>query len=194
MVELEKLKTLEKNPLLDLQECRIIQQDTTDNGHTLYVLEKDGRYFYREEHNDKLLFCNEMVVDWLPFGGMYTVYAFTPDDLHVYQVETGRERLGHFTIQKLNPALIQPGMKCSYYGNTLEYIDENHLSFDGHIVRVDPDPEFTYKALETKIRATDGAKGLFRFLEQVAEEGKYCRCPFWCTAWWKFFEKYAPKK
>ena len=194
MDNLEKLKTWEKNPVLDLSECRIIQQDIIDSGHTKYVLEKDGRFFYREEHDSDVLFCYEMSVDWQPFGGKYTVYAFTPDDLHVYQVETGRQNIGRFNILQLGLEQIKPGMKCSYHGNTLEYINESHLSFDGNIVRVEADPEFTYRALKTKILAAHGAKGMYQFMEQVAEESKFCPVPFWCTVWWKFFEKYATKK
>lgn len=184
---------LEKHTELDLSKCTIIQQDTSEPGNTKYILERNGRYFYREETAGSVIRCCEIAVDWKPFG-KYTVFAFTPDDLHVYQLEAGRERIGNFTILQIDPDLIRPGMHCTYHGNKLEYIDNNHVSFDGSPVLVENDAEFTYKALARKIKAMGGAKGLYRFLEQVAEESKHKDCPFWCTAWWQFFERYAPKK
>ena len=159
-----------------------------------YILEKDGRFFYREDHEGELVCCYEIVVDWRPFGGKYTVYAFTPDDLHVYQVETGRKRIGNFNILQMDLDLIQPGMSCTYNGSILEYIDESHVSFDGRKVSVEADTEYTYKIQKGKIKARNGARGLYRFFDLVAEEGKYKACPFWCPVWWKFFELYAPKK
>lgn len=188
MVKLKDLIPLQKNVSIDLDNCTILQHEKdTDKNIARYVLEKDGRYYYREDNGTQTNFCHEIIVDWVPFPS-YTVYAYTPDDLHIYQIESGRASLV-FSYLPLDLKCITPGMRCSYDGHTLEYVDSSHLKFDGRILPVENSTEYTYQILKTKLRGIDGAKGIFRFFENIAEEGKHT-VPLWFCRWKRVFEFY----
>ena len=86
---------------------------------------------------------------------------------------------------------ITENMICNYDGMTVEYVNENELKFNGKSVAIVKDSAYTYSMLKTKIKAAGGAKGLFIFLENIAEEGKQTKYPFWSTVWSKMHKLYG---
>lgn len=191
MVKLKDLLSLQKDIVLDLNACTVLQQETDlDKGVIRYVLQKDEQYYYGQDFGDHRIISQEIVVDWTPFPHR-VIYAYTPDAHHIYQVETGLDSLV-FSYCPLALSDIEPGMQCSYDGHTLEYVNSSHLKFDGRILPVENSTEFTYQILKTKLRGIDGAKGIFRFFDSIAEEGKHT-VPFWYCRWNRIFEFYQNK-
>ena len=189
MIKLEQLISAEKNAVLDLASCTIVSEEIT-NDFSKFILEKDGKYYFREEQEGKQISCFEIIPSWKPFPHV-TVFAFTPDNLHTYEVESGRKSFGYFEVRQLGNDQIFPGMTCTYRNDTLEYEDESHVKFNGKSILIKPDSGYTYRGLKKSIRARDGAKGFFRFMENIAEQSKQNPYPVFCFAWEALFKKYA---
>ena len=78
-------------------------------------------------------------------------------------------------------------MECTYNGLTVKYESGNSLNFNGKSIKVVSDSRYTYKLLKTRMKAQGGAKGLYSFLENIAETGKF-KVPLFHT-WWNVFLK-----
>ena len=72
-----------------------------------------------------------------------------------------------------------------------EIVAEDAISFDGRTLPVVSDSGYTFKLLKTKIRAEDGARGLFRFLDEIAERGKFEKFPLFDGVYDTMAKKYG---
>ena len=189
MVRIDKLVKLEKESKVDLRYCEYIaDMENLEENKRIRILEDNGKFYYHEMQNGEVVKCFELALSWKPFGEFY-VFNFTPDNLHVYEIET--RNLGKFEAKPLEEYQIVEGMKCSYNGMTVEYEAENSLKLNGKSVEVVEDGEFILKLLKTKIRALGGAKRLYIFLENIAEESKNNSYPLFSTYWGKVKTMYA---
>lgn len=201
MVKLEILKTLEKSSNIDLRYCEIIAAKSIDDESgcmTLRVVKADERYYMHIMHNGTVKQCFEIVLHWQPWENT-SVFAFTPDDVHIYEFEVRGEkalrpdekRISNVDIKSLDLSAIKHGMKCTYNNNTITYISENEIDVNGNIVKVDACCDYSYKLMKTKIKAVDGAKGIFRFLENIAERGKFEKYPLFYQSFNQIIEMYS---
>lgn len=173
MKYLAELLELEKKSDVELAYCDYIADCINDeeNIRTRILFdEQSGKYYYHQMQHGNVTKCFEIALSWRPFGEFY-IFNFTPDDLHIYEIDSRMPE--KMEIKKLEENLIQIGMKCEYDGMTVEYESENSLKFNGKSVPVEPDNNYTFKLLKTKIRAEGGARGLYRFLENIAANGNF---------------------
>lgn len=196
MQKLENLITLAKNVstefLFDLIHYgKIIADEETGNGSgtTRYrIFEYQDRYFYNLMHNGNTEKCFEIAVDWKPFKNC-TIFAYTPDDKHIYTIDTRNiSRIDN--IYKLPEALITENMECSYNGVKITYINDNTIAVNDKNIAVETDGSYTIKSLKNKIKANGGAKGLFRWLENISEYGKVESYPLFYQVFKQLAEKY----
>ena len=173
MKYIAELVGLEKKSDVKLAYCDYIADcnNDTENIRTRILFDaQSGKYYYHQMQHGKVTKCFEIALSWKPFGKFY-IFNFTPDDLHIYEIDSRMPE--EFEIKNLEENLIKVGMKCEYDGMTVEFESENSLKFNGKSVPVVPDKEFTFKLLKTKISAAGGAKGLYRFLENIAANGNF---------------------
>lgn len=189
MIKLEKLIPLEKAHVVDIPQCNIIENwYDEDKGIRTRILQKDGRYFLHEEKANGETSCVEVAVDW-HIRADRILFAWTPDDRHIYRVESGGVR-PLYDVLRLELDQIKPGDSCSYWGMKLTYLDKEHLRLNDITVSVIADSEYTYALRKKWIRAMDGAAGLYRFLENIAEEYAIGLFPVLQFSWNKIFEFY----
>lgn len=182
MRKVEELKALQKNVSVDLAECVTIAEKTVD-GETTRIVAQGGRYFVLKNGQ-----CFEVAESWRPFADT-RIFAYTPDDLHVYEIDSRAPSI--VDVKKLDERLIQPGMQCAFHGSVLEFVDDSTLRMDGVNIHVVPCNEYVYKLMSRKIRAIGGARGLYCFLDKIAEEGKNKKYPLFDGAWDKIRDEYA---
>lgn len=171
MVEFETLKQLEKNPNIRLDYCDYIadQSDEEENIRIRILQNYDGKYYYHKMQHGNVLECFEIAFSWEPFHDV-KIFAFTPDGIHIYEIDT--RNLFKFESKKIDSERITPGLKCDFRGNTIEYITENAIKINNNVVKVEANPDYIYKCLKTKIKAQNGAKGLYQFFDKEAEAAK----------------------
>lgn len=171
---------LEKHSDIDLCYCNIIAKTDFDDEtgvKTVRILEQNEKYFYHEMKNGEIVGCFEVALSWEPFEHV-KVFAFTPDNLHVYEFTTRKEdgervwRFCGFESMKIDESLIVPGMHCECLGVCVDLVSDSQISINGNTVKVNPDSDFVYNLQKTQIKASGGAVGLFRFLENIAENKK----------------------
>lgn len=196
MVKLEELKKLEKRASVELRYCEIVA-DTTDEAENerTRVLKDGDRYFYHKMRGGEIVECFELALSWKPFDGVL-VFAYTPDDRHEYQIDVRRGdgsvfRIGSPDVVPLGSDVVELGDRCEYGGHTVEIVTEDAIKFDGRTLPVVSDSEYTYKLQNRQIRAQGGARGLFRFLDGIAEEGKLRRLPLFHQVYETMAKKYA---
>lgn len=168
LVTVEELKGLEKRSEVKIAYCDIIADytDEEENKRTRILYNrKNDRYYYHQMKDGKIVQCFEMMLTRKPFGEFY-VFNFTLDNVHLYEVNSRNP--ANIEIKKLDEDMINEGMACEFEGMKVEFESENTLKFNGKSVPIVNDWGYTYKLLKTKIRAQGGAKGLFRFLENIA--------------------------
>ena len=137
--------------------------------------------------NGNVIKCFEIALSWVPFEEVY-IFNYTPDDLHIYEIDSRSP--SKFEAKHLKENQITENMACCYNGMTVEYVNENELKFNGKPIVIVNDSNWVHKLLKTKIRANGGAKGLYIFLENIAEEGKI-KYPFWKKSWEHIQEFYG---
>ena len=179
MVEFETLKQLEKNSNVRLDSCDYIadQSDEEENVRIRILQNYDGKYYYHKMQNGNILECFEIAFNWEPFRDV-KIFTFTPDDIHIYEIDT--RSLFKFESKRLDLEQITPGLKCGFRGNTIEYIAENAIKINDNIVKVEANPDYVYKCLKTKIKAQNGAKGLYQFFDREAEAEKLNHSVYSC--------------
>lgn len=173
MKRIAELLTLEKQSDVKIAYCEIIADymNESENLRTRILFDNYTRkYYYHQMQDGKVLKCFEMALSWKPFEGIY-IFVFTLDDMHVYEIDSRQPE--KIEIKKLEENQISAGMKCEYDGMTVEYETDNKLKFNGKSIEVVPDLSYVFKLLKRKIYAQDGAKGLYRFLENIAANGNF---------------------
>lgn len=196
MVKLEELKKLGKQSSVEIPYCEIVADVTDEEANERRRVLKNGeRYFFHKMRGGEVVECFEIVLSWKPFPDVL-IFAYTPDNRHEYQIDVRKGNDGAFRIHSpdvipLSTSVIEIGDRCEYGGHTVEIIAEDAIKFDGRTLPVVSDSEYTYKLLKTKIRAQNGARGLFRFLDEIAERGKMEKYPLFHQAYETFAEKYG---
>lgn len=173
MKRISELLTLEKESDVKIAYCEIIADYMNESGNSRTRILFDnytGKYYYHQMKDGKILKCFEMALSWKPFEGIY-IFCFTLDDMHVYEIDSRQPE--KIEVKKLEENQISVGMKCEYDGMTVEYETDNKLKFNGKSIEVVPDSSYVFKLLKWKIYAQDGAKGLYRFLENIAANGNF---------------------
>lgn len=163
MKKLKDLIHLEKKSDVEIRYCEIVA-DKEDVDRRVRILKDGERYFYHEMRSGEVTACFEVAESWRPWD--FIIFAWTPDDRHVYEIET-RNLTARPTIHKLEDA--SDGDSFSDLGHAVT-LDGDHLVVDGKRIPVTADREWAWKIMKTKIRAIGGAKGLFIELENKAEE------------------------
>lgn len=190
MVKLEQLIPLEKNPCIEPEAC-IVRFDRTDTktGTRQRILETEcGRIYYHEMSGNDVVKAFELALDWIPFGKYY-VYAYTPDDRHICQIEV-RERL-FFDILPLKCKQIQPGDSCAHDGFALVYEDRNHIRLNDIRIPVVENSEYVYSLRRDGIHAMNAASGLFCFLENISARKQMGKYPIFHDVWRMIAKRYG---
>lgn len=196
MVKLEELRKLEKRSSVELRYCEIIADVTDEEKNERTRILKDGdRYFYHKMRCSEVVDCFEIALSWKPFDGVL-VFAYTPDNRHEYNIDVRRGDDGVFRICRpsvipISTSVIEIGDRCEFRGHTVEIVAEDAINFDGRTLPVVSDSEYTFKLLKTKIRAKDGARGLFQFLDEIAERGRFEKFPLFDGVYDTMAEKYG---
>ena len=153
------------------------------------LAEKDG-HFYMDEHN-KLTNTSVLreVAALKTTEGKTVDFVYTPDDLHIYCFSLSKDSkyISRPEPWRLNKSQITSGMSCTYNDVTLTYIDHEHIDIKcngfAKTMKVQEDNKNTYKFLKTKIKAFDGAEGLFIFFEKIAENSKVENFPLFSSCY-----------
>lgn len=190
MKKLEELIPLEKQSTVDLHYCNILfdEQDEIENTRAR-IVEQDGRLFYHEMQDGETVRCFEVAESWRPFPDV-VVYCYTPDDKHIHEIDS-RFLFAHDAL-RMDEDLVEAGMTCRYKGHVAEFMDDEHISMDGAALPcIERSSEFVYKLMKRKILAMDGARGLYCFLDQIAERSNMGELPVLSGAWDALLEKYT---
>ena len=188
MKKLEDLIPLEKKSVVDFRFCEIVSDyDDVKKNIRFQIMKRDDRYFFQKMKDGDVVECYELALSFTAFGGKILIFAYTPDDKHVYQIDSRFPQIREVLQLKSNQ--IHEGDSCSYDGHTLVYVDRDTVMMDGIKIQVTDDSEYVYKIqARRKLRAKDGARGLYIFMEHIAEEAKFTR-PLFSVAWGKICEK-----
>lgn len=196
MYKLSDLLNLEKscNIHLTMVEFLVDEIDEEKNTRQRIVKDSDGRYFYHSMKDGEVTDCFEIYPHWKPVCNRI-MFVYTPDGRHPREIEANLVSNRLFFRERAIPMEeLIAGDKAEYNGNTVEFVDDETVRFNGNAVQVVVDHEYTYKLLKNKIRAIDGARGLFHFLDGIAEEGKFMAVPFFSTAFDAIAEMYGKEK
>ena len=178
------LSSLEKEAKIDIDRCNLLAKNEVD-GVLTSIYETEGRYF--RIAGDE---CREIFKNDLYFRGIQDVYEFTPDDFHVYffHVNKDRNQIMPIDVYNIEKEQVVKGVSCHHNGLTVTYNDKDSLIFQTvdmcKIIKVKESDEFIFSIKKTQVNAIDGAKGLFIFLDNIAERDKFS--PFGGT----FFDKF----
>ena len=193
MYKLSDLLNLEKNCNIHLAMVEFLIDEINEEKNTRrrIVKDSDGRYFYHSMKDGEVTDCFEIFLHWHPICNRM-IFAYTPDGRHPYEIEANLVSNRMFFRERAIPMddLIA-GDKAEYNGNTVEFVDDETIKINGKIVSVERDTQYTYKLLKSKIRANNGARGLFHFLDGIAEEGKFTAFPFFSSAFDAIAEMYG---
>lgn len=172
MVNLSDLLSLEKisvAPKLCYTDFISDVEDEKENTRKRILKSRfDGRYFYHEMKDGEVKKCFEMALDCQPFQGV-SIFAFTPDDIHICTMDS--RFLGEIEWKCLKLNQIVSGMSFDFMGNRFEFVSDDTISVNGKIIKVELCNKSVFKLLKSKIKAIDGARGLFSFLEQNNNNG-----------------------
>ena len=183
MIKFDNLLNLEKTSNIDIRYCDIISdvENEAENIRTNILQSREnGKYYFYQMQHGNIIKCFEIALSWRPFEGVY-IFNYTPDNLHRYEIDSRNP--GKHNPKKLEENQIVKNMTCSYNGITVEYVNENELKFNEKPVKIENDLSFTYSLMKSKIKASGGAKGLYIFLENIAEEGKHEKYPLFRQAY-----------
>lgn len=187
MVKLSDLIQLEKKVDIDIGKAH--WQDTdVELGRIRTVVELDGRYYLRELTDGEITAFFEVAVDWR-INAQKTQFAFTPDDRHIYYFCTGQKI--RYSVRCLDYDQVKPGDTCTYNGMTAEFVHDGKIRLNGKDIPVQTDPNYTYSLLKKKIKAIGGARGLFIFLDRIAEEATTGTLPLFEAVWKKIADHYG---
>ena len=190
MKRLKDLIGLEKSSAVEIRYCEIVSDYSDENKNIRYRILKSGeRYFYHKMRDGEVVECFEVALSWKPTGDIL-IFAYTPDDRHVYEIDSRNPSFRD--VFKLEKEQIHGGDSCEFRGHKLEYADENKLILDGVSLFVEFCGEYVYNLMKRKIKAIDGARGLYIFLENIAEEGKANKYPLFADVWNMIADKYLP--
>lgn len=171
-LKLSDLSSLEKETSVGIHECNILAQRTSQGEIISTVGEKDGRFFLFGENERR-----EIALEW-DISEHKKRFYYTHDDLHIVSIDidTETKQIMPAEVQQMDTELLQPGMKCEYNGLAVTYMGEKSLLFETENLRkeikIASSDEFIMQVKKTQINAINGSKGLFCFLEQVAEQKK----------------------
>ena len=183
------VNALQKNCNVDIRYCNILSDERDENENKRFrILEADGKYYYHEMQHGEVINCFEVAIDWKTDN--FTLYSFTPDGKHIYRID-GKKPSAVEHIYKLADDYIIEGMQCNYNGIKITYISDNEIMVNNKKIVVDADSSYTYRLLKRKIYAAGGAKGLFAFLDNIAEYGKFDRYPLFHQVYDMLFNKYC---
>ena len=91
-------------------------------------------------------------------------------------------------VYNIEKEQVVKGVSCHHNGLTVTYNDKDSLIFQTvdmcKIIKVKESDEFIFSIKKTQVNAIDGVKGLFIFLDNIAERDKFS--PFGGT----FFDKF----
>lgn len=178
------LSGLEKEANIDIGRCNLLAQSEV-YGVLTSIYETEGRYF--RIAGDE---CREIYKNDLYFRGIQDVYEFTPDDFHVYFFHVNKERnqIMPIDVYNIEKEQVVKGVSCHHNGLTVTYNDKDSLIFQTadmcKKIKVKESDEFIFSIKKTQINAIGSAKGLFIFLDNIAERDKFS--PFGGT----FFDKF----
>lgn len=191
MMKITELNALQKNCDIDYRYCNIISEQRTDDGEKCFrILENDGKYYFQEMQHYEVVNCFEVAVDWK--SDKFTLYSFTPDGKHIYRIDDRfPSRIDH--IYTLNNDCISDGMQCEYNGVKITYISDDEITVNNTKIPVEYNSKYKYKLLKKKIYAIGGAKGLFAFLDNIAEYGKVEKIPLFREVYSLLQEKYCSR-
>lgn len=188
MKKLEELIGLEKKSEVEIPRCDFISDHSDAEANIRYRILKDGeRYFFHKMKDGEVVECYELALSWEPFKNVY-IFSYTPDDRHIYEIDS--RALNCRNIMKLTSKQIHEGDFCEYNGHKLTYVNADFICFDGKVIPVMQDSKCTYMLMKTKIKAIGGARGLYIFLENIAERGRVEKFPLFCHVWEMMARKY----
>lgn len=193
MYKLSDLRNLEKNCNIHLAMVEFVVDEINEKENTRrrILRDHDGRYFFHSMKDGEVIECFEILLIWKPFDDKL-FFAYTPDGKHPYEICVNtRTNLMFFERRAMPMELIQAGDKATYRGNTVEFINDASVKVNGNIVPVVECNEYVYSLRKNKINAIKGARGLFHFLDRIAEEGKFITYPILSRAFDIIADKYG---
>jgi len=193
MYKLSDLRNLEKNCNIHLAMVDFVVDEINEKENTRRRILRDhnGRYFFHSMKDGEVIECFEIMLYWKPISGDL-IFAYTPDGRHPYEIDANpKTNLMFFERRAMPMELIQAGDKAVYRGNTVEFINDTSVKVNGNIVPVAECNEYVYSLRKNKINAINGARGLFHFLDGIAEEGKFITYPILSGAFDIIADKYG---
>lgn len=179
-----ELSIMPKEANVSIDDCEFIAKSKDFCGFYA-VLGRLGDKYYLFERNKP---CRPLhLASTYTWGSEITrlIFQYTPDNLHVYEISCNPQTkiLGNPESNALEFEDIKEGMSCTYAGITLIYNGKGSVTIQSNgktkEMTVEDDPKYAYKLLKTKIKAKNGAEGLYSFMEQIAENKKaYGETPF----------------
>lgn len=170
---LTELSELDKTARIDITNCRILGHNDI-HGTPTTLLECDGRYFLAADNS-----CREVIKDEIFSNYMREEFVYTPDDLHLYHFsyDNQQHRIYPVDVYNLELEQIVKGMSCRHNGLNVTYNNDTSLIFATNdmtkTVKVKPDDEYVFSIQKTQILAANGAKGLYIFLDNIAERDNF---------------------
>lgn len=195
-MELNELKRLQKNA--DVTNCTLLANGVANfisyhvfhkGEHSLYVDENDNKYFYKNQYGTYELYV-ERWIQTKDEGLLTMFFYFTPDDKHTYTLQAFRDADYNWSIKsidvlELQEESIKSGLECTYDTVTVIFNNPNSITVrkgsKEKKIAVSVDKKERCKVLKTKVKAKDGATGLFAFLDQIAEQSKIETSPLHVT-------------
>jgi hypothetical protein len=198
---LEKCNGLEQNVQIDDTYELLIDQNNPVMGNPVKLYVKGNDFYYQTEKGAfQLRFLREPKND-LQETKNYTAYAcfYSPDNVHVHIVKFN---LIHGVIcapdcLRLEDEQIKAGMSATYGGLTVTLTDDTHLTFTKGEKSVTKevlhDSRYAWKFTKKYISGINGARGVFRELENIAEHGTVEKVPMFESIYKKIEDKYFGK-
>ena len=193
MYKLSDLRNLEKNCNIHLAMVYFVVDEINEKENTRRRILRDhnGRYFFHSMKDGEVIECFEILLSWKPFDDEL-FFAYTPDGKHPYEIIANTCTNIILLERRGTPIeFIEPGDKAEYGGNTIEFVNDETVKVNGNVVPVIKDYCYVYKLIKNKIKAIDGARGLFHFLDRIAEEGKFITYPILSGAFDIIADKYG---
>jgi len=122
------------------------------------------------------------------------IFEFTPDLFHIWRVELFKNDIYDWNISDIeaislpaNEDFIHCGDFAEYNGIKLQFDAEDHITISkagkSFSMKVKEDNDKVYGFRKRIVYAKHGAFGLFSFMENIAEQAKINRVPFWSSAY-----------
>lgn len=176
-----------------------------------WICKKDDKYFIVEQWDNDYKVYEALELDdyWEQKKTRSDdAFVFSYDNIHKATYHTyGRMVDGkaeHYMeqyprIEELEPEQLKAGMRCTYNGVTMEYIDHENVhiekDYGDHTVsrtmKVKEKDDFVYDfKLKKSIGSTKGADSLFAFFDQIAQESRYEKYPLFSSAYKQLENQY----